>query len=250
MKGNVFKNKRVLIEAVHKQKAEKVREKAIADQFEARRAKNKATRERKAQRREERLTSVSRWCRAGSSGWEVLGGKVMLGNDSVGVGQAVQGGNCSGARGSAQSRAGTGGMRNVKVGNVVAGSTRTCSRASTCTCLFVFATACLLAAALFAGLCSRACCKGLFVIPATVCLLPCTVCCPLIFCLPAAYWHAALRALFCSPVCCRACTWSSSPPQHSLLPRPQRSEAAAAEQHSSSSGSGARARKPAAPFAG
>eukprot|EP00878_Enallax_costatus_P000159 GHUV01000207.1.p1 GENE.GHUV01000207.1~~GHUV01000207.1.p1 ORF type:complete len:207 (+),score=70.53 GHUV01000207.1:81-701(+) len=57
VKGNVFKNKRVLIEAVHKQKAEKVREKAIADQFEARRAKNKATRERKAQRREERLSS-------------------------------------------------------------------------------------------------------------------------------------------------------------------------------------------------
>jgi len=57
VKGNVFKNKRVLIEAVHRQKAEKVREKAIADQFEARRAKNKATRERKAARREERLSS-------------------------------------------------------------------------------------------------------------------------------------------------------------------------------------------------
>lgn len=57
VKGNVFKNKRVLIEAVHKQKAEKVREKAIADQFEARRAKNKASRERKLARREERLTS-------------------------------------------------------------------------------------------------------------------------------------------------------------------------------------------------
>jgi large subunit ribosomal protein L19e len=57
VKGNVYKNKRVLIESVHKQKAEKVREKAIADQFEARRAKNKAARERKAARREERLTS-------------------------------------------------------------------------------------------------------------------------------------------------------------------------------------------------
>lgn len=65
VKGNVFKNKRVLIEAVHKQKAEKVREKAIADQFEARRAKNKATRERKAQRREERLSSVSTRDRVG-----------------------------------------------------------------------------------------------------------------------------------------------------------------------------------------
>ena len=46
------------MEAVHKQKAEKIREKTIADQFEARRAKGKAARERKAARREERLASV------------------------------------------------------------------------------------------------------------------------------------------------------------------------------------------------
>ena len=56
-KGNVYKNKRVLIESIHVQKAEKLREKTIADQFEARRAKNKAARVRKLQRREERLAA-------------------------------------------------------------------------------------------------------------------------------------------------------------------------------------------------
>ncbi|KAK1354264.1 Ribosomal protein L19 [Heracleum sosnowskyi] len=55
VKGNVYKNKRVLMESIHKMKAEKVREKTIADQFEAKRAKNKASRERKIARREERL---------------------------------------------------------------------------------------------------------------------------------------------------------------------------------------------------
>ncbi|KAJ0978553.1 hypothetical protein J5N97_014027 [Dioscorea zingiberensis] len=59
VKGNVFKNKRVLMESIHKSKSEKVREKSLSDQFEAKRAKSKASRERKFARREESLAQAS-----------------------------------------------------------------------------------------------------------------------------------------------------------------------------------------------
>lgn len=55
-KGNLYKNKSVLIEAIHKMKQEKVREKVLIEQKEARRAKNAVRKEKRVQKKQELLT--------------------------------------------------------------------------------------------------------------------------------------------------------------------------------------------------
>jgi len=54
-KGNQYKNKTVLIEAIHKMKQEQIREKQLAEQRDARRAKNTARKEKRVAKKLEQM---------------------------------------------------------------------------------------------------------------------------------------------------------------------------------------------------
>jgi len=54
-KGNQFKNKSVLIESIHKMKQEKIREKELKAQQDARRAKNAVKKEKRVNKKLEQM---------------------------------------------------------------------------------------------------------------------------------------------------------------------------------------------------
>ena len=62
VKGNVLKDKRVLMESIHKTKATKAVDKTLSAQLEAKRAKNKAIRERKLVWKEKKKKTRSFTC--------------------------------------------------------------------------------------------------------------------------------------------------------------------------------------------
>lgn len=58
-KGNVFKNRRTLMDYIHRAKAEKTRDRKLELEMEARRSRNKAARERRANRIAEKRQAIN-----------------------------------------------------------------------------------------------------------------------------------------------------------------------------------------------